>query len=42
MICLRCGHYTHPNSELDLDQGSTDCACPCHPWNAKQGKDHNQ
>ena len=31
-MCLRCGHYTHPNREMDRVQRSTTCTCPCHPW----------
>jgi hypothetical protein len=33
MICLRCGHYTHPDREMDCEQRSENCACRCHPWN---------
>ena len=33
MICLRCGHYTHPDRELDRVQKSEHCTCKCHPWN---------
>ena len=33
MICLRCGHYTHPDREMDREQRSADCRCPCHPGN---------
>lgn len=32
MICLRCGHYTHPDREMDRAQGSERCSCDCHPW----------
>ncbi len=35
MICLRCGHYTHPDREMDREQGSGRCLCCCHPWNEK-------
>lgn len=33
MICLRCNHYARPDREMERAQGSTDCACGCHPWN---------
>ena len=32
MVCLRCGHYTHPDREMARVQGSTHCRCPCHSW----------
>ena len=33
MICLSCGHYTHPDREMARVQGSDDCTCSCHPAN---------
>ncbi len=33
MICLTCGHYSNPDGEMEREQRSGACACPCHPWN---------
>jgi hypothetical protein len=33
MICFTCGHYSHPDGEMQRVQQSGDCACRCHPWN---------
>lgn len=30
MICLRCGHYTNPDSEMARVQDSNKCPCFCH------------
>jgi hypothetical protein len=30
MVCLGCGHYTHPDAELARVQGSQLCRCACH------------
>jgi hypothetical protein len=32
-ICLTCGHYSHPDGEMERVQRSGSCACRCHPWN---------
>jgi hypothetical protein len=33
MICLRCGHYSNPDGEMQREQNSGACSCRCHPWN---------
>ena len=30
MICLRCGHYSHPDREMAREEGSDGCLCSCH------------
>jgi hypothetical protein len=35
MICLTCGHYSHPDGEMEREQRSGDCRCRCHPWNQR-------
>lgn len=35
MICLKCNHYINPDREMEIEQNSAECQCPCHPWNKR-------